>query len=86
MGGLELFGMLAGAFIEQAAFSDEGLIQIAVGIQQQTDGGQVTFGQAGTGVGYLADTQHSQAAHEHQQYGEQKNRQGNLPAKSKVGE
>ncbi len=66
MRGLQRVGILPRRLVEQAAFGDEGLVEVTVGVEQQADGGQVAVGQAGAGVGHLADALHAQPAH-HQQ-------------------
>lgn len=82
---LERGDVLTRALTEQTALSDEGLVKIAVGVEQQADGRQMAIGQCGTGFGHLSDAAHSQRPHRHQQGGQQQNGQGNLPAEPQIG-
>ena len=67
MAGLECLHMLASIAVEQAALGDEGLIQVAIGIEQQADGRQMARGQDLAGVGDAFDATHPENAHQHQQ-------------------
>ena len=69
---------------KQAALGHKGLVQVTVGVQQQTDGRQVTLGQPRARLHLLADAAHTQPSGQQQQNGQADDRQGNLPAKREV--
>ncbi|MCY1304320.1 hypothetical protein D9M70_540670 [compost metagenome] len=65
--GLERLDMLTGRLVQQAALGNEGLVEVAIGVEQQAGGGQVAIGQLLAGVGDLGDALHAEAAHQHHQ-------------------
>ena len=69
---------------EQAALGDEGLVQIAVGVEHQADARQVAGSQLRAGVHHQTDAAHAEHAHHQQQDRHAENRQGQFPAKTKV--
>lgn len=66
--------------IEQAALGDEGLVEIAVGVEQQGDAGEKTLAQALVGFVLLGDAMHAERAHQQQKHRQQEDRQGDFPA------
>jgi hypothetical protein len=86
MAGAQRFQMLIGMTIQQAALGHECLVEVAVGIEQQADGRQITFGQLRAGFGHLTDSAHPRAPHQDQQHSQERYRESDFPAKAQVGE
>ncbi|MNF86925.1 hypothetical protein D3C84_693760 [compost metagenome] len=85
MTGAQRFQMLVCMTIKQTAFGNESLIKITVGVEQQTDRWQVTFGQLRTGFSHLTDTAHTRPPHQPQQHSQECDRKGDFPAKAQIG-